>query len=98
MQRYHSPAFTLVELLVVIAIIGLLAAILFPVLSTARENARRIACLSNTKQLALGVLMYAQDSDETLPPVARGVDPNVCVVARSVAALREKQQCSRLPQ
>ena len=61
-------AFTLIELLVVIAIISLLAAILFPVFSQARESARQVSCLSNEKQLALGVLLYAQDSDEVLPP------------------------------
>ena len=60
--------FTLIELLVVIAIIAVLAAILFPVFAQAREKARQTACLNNEKQLGLGVLMYAQDSDETLPP------------------------------
>ncbi len=63
-------AFTLIELLVVIAIIAVLAAILFPVFSQARAKARQSACLSNEKQLALGVLMYAHDYDEELPPVA----------------------------
>lgn len=61
-------AFTLIELLVVIAIIAILAAILFPVFARARENARRSSCLSNTKQLGLSVLQYAQDYDEKLPP------------------------------
>ncbi len=59
-------AFTLIELLVVIAIISLLAAILFPVFARARENARRTACLSNTRQVGLAVQMYSQDYDETL--------------------------------
>ena len=59
--------FTLIELLVVIAIIAILAAILFPVFARAREKARQTSCLSNVKQIALGILMYAQDYDETLP-------------------------------
>jgi prepilin-type N-terminal cleavage/methylation domain-containing protein/prepilin-type processing-associated H-X9-DG protein len=66
-KRNESAGFTLIELLVVIAIIAILAAILFPVFAQAREKARQTSCLSNTKQLALGVLMYVQDYDEAFP-------------------------------
>ena len=60
-------AFTLIELLVVIAIIAILAAILFPVFAQARSKARQISGLSNIKQQALAILMYAQDYDEKWP-------------------------------
>jgi len=65
-------AFTLIELLVVIAIISILAAILFPVFARARENARRTSCLSNLKQIGLGMMMYVQDYDEIYPPRLTG--------------------------
>lgn len=60
-------AFTLIELLVTISIISVLAAILFPVFARARENARRASCMSNMKQIGLGVMMYVQDYDEKYP-------------------------------
>ncbi len=59
--------FTLIELLVVIAIIAILAAILFPVFSRAREKARQASCQSNLKQIGLAWLMYIQDYDERCP-------------------------------
>lgn len=62
-----SRGFTLIELLVVVAIISVLAAILFPVFARARENARRASCLSNLKQIGLGIMMYVQDYDEKYP-------------------------------
>ena len=65
----RKSGFTLIELLVVIAIIAILAAILFPVFAQAREKARAISCLSNTKQLGLGLIMYVQDYDETMPNI-----------------------------
>ncbi len=71
--RCENRAFTLIELLVVIAIIAILAAILFPVFAQARESARQTACLSNTKQLALGLAMYAQDYDETMPSMFNNI-------------------------
>ena len=66
MQRRCVAGFTLIELLVVIAIIAILAAILFPVFARAREKARQTSCLSNVKQITLGIRMYAMDYDETM--------------------------------
>jgi prepilin-type N-terminal cleavage/methylation domain-containing protein/prepilin-type processing-associated H-X9-DG protein len=63
----QKRGFTLIELLVVIAIIAILAAILFPVFSRAREQARKTACLSNLKQVGTALMMYVQDWDETYP-------------------------------
>jgi prepilin-type processing-associated H-X9-DG protein len=53
---------------VVIAIIAILAAILFPVFAQARDKARQTACLSNAKQVGVGLMMYAQDYDEAIVP------------------------------
>ena len=71
----RDRAFTLIELLVVIAIIAILAAILFPVFAQAKAAAKSTVCLSQTKQIGLGTLMYAGDYDDTEPLMEIGGAP-----------------------
>lgn len=84
--------FTLIELLVVIAIIAILAAILFPVFAKAREKARQSSCLSNVKQIMLGVLSYSQDYDEVLPALYRGTAGNFVVWPMQISPYVKNQQ------
>ena len=99
MMRIHTSrktvgAFTLVELLVVIGIIGLLISFLLPMLSKARENSNRTACLSNLRQLGAGMIIYANAHRDRLPnanPVgkAKSYDPTNQVLTDFAAAYLE---------
>lgn len=67
-NRYSSSGFTLIELLVVISIISLLIAILLPALKSAREAAYAVQCLSNQRQIGVGMYNYAVDNKDHTPP------------------------------
>ena len=71
-QQRPKPGFTLIELLVVIAIIAILAAMLLPALTRAKDAGKKANCLSNLHQMGMGLLMYADDSNGIVP---RGNEP-----------------------
>jgi len=86
----HLPAFTLIELLVVITIIGILAALLLPVLSATKRRAAQTVCLNNLKQLGMGMKLYIDDNSDAFPgPASRtyGFHPEDWIYWRTNSAL-----------
>lgn len=75
LMKHHSHAFTLVELLVVIAIIGILASLLLPALSRARETAQRASCMGQQRQAAIALMCYADDHDGWYPKAGDNAFP-----------------------
>jgi prepilin-type N-terminal cleavage/methylation domain-containing protein len=111
MNRLKKPnqAFTLIELLVVIAIIAILAAILFPVFSRAKEAAKKTACISNARQIGAGVMLYLGDYDGTFPilydymsqpaagrPGHNGVETQLAPYVAGAVAVQNGQSVHRL--
>lgn len=77
-QWRKARAFTLIELLVVVAIIAALAALLLPALSSARERARTIACVSSLRQIGMCLQLYADDYEGHLCPTGTRFNPSAC--------------------
>jgi prepilin-type N-terminal cleavage/methylation domain-containing protein/prepilin-type processing-associated H-X9-DG protein len=90
-----TKGFTLIELLVVIAIIAILMAILMPALSAARDQARRIQCVSNSKSLAMAWLMYKDANDDKMVSPSVGKDCWVDIPSSNTAPLEEKKNAAR---
>jgi prepilin-type N-terminal cleavage/methylation domain-containing protein/prepilin-type processing-associated H-X9-DG protein len=95
-MHYRKRAFTLIELLVVIAVIAVLMAILMPALNRAREQGKRISCLSNVKQLTMAWILYADANDDLIVSASPNMDDDAWVKYESTDDEERRRELIRL--